>query len=144
MNARDGTPTTQVADARRTEARALVAEVQAWGTNSSELPTTDEATTAMNRLNSFGAEMRDAVNALCVGLPAGSGPYRSAQAILGEASRRLGRPPLGGTSEAVVRRAQNLARLVHGLLRALDADAGTAIRHHESSAPIPQTLPTDN
>lgn len=128
MNARDGTRNTEAPDSRGTEARALVAEVQAWGNNGSELPATGEMTTATDRLNSYGADLRDAVNALCVDLSTESEPYRNAQAILGEASRRLGQPPLGAGIEAVVRRAQNLARLVDGLLRALEAETGTVVR----------------
>lgn len=135
--ARDGTTSPAAADAYRAEARALAAAVQTWGTNGSELPTADEATTAMHRLNSYGEGLRDAVSGVRDRQPTASGSSRSAQPILGEASRRLGGPPLGGTAEAVVRRAQNLARLVHGLLRALDAEADTALRHHEPPAPKP-------
>ncbi|MGQ4490861.1 DUF6415 family natural product biosynthesis protein [Streptomyces sp. SAS_281] len=142
MNARDGTPNTEAPDSRRTAARALVAEVQAWGKNGSELPETEEVATATDRLNSYGADLRDAVNAQCVDLSTESEPYRSAQAILGEASRRLGQPALGAGAEAVVRRAQNLARLVDGLLRALEAEADTAGRHHNtliSGGPCPSS-----
>lgn len=131
MNARDGTPSTKGTDALCAEARALAAKVLLWGTEGHELPSTDEATSAMNRLNSDGADLCDAVNARCRELPTGSGPYRRAQVILGEASRRLGRPPLGAKADAVVRRAQNLARLVDGLLRALDTEADTAARSRE-------------
>ncbi|MFJ5734722.1 DUF6415 family natural product biosynthesis protein [Streptomyces microflavus] len=129
MNARDGTPSVGP-DALRAEARASAAEVLLWGTGGHQPPAVDAAVSAMNRLNSYGADLRDALNARCSEMPTGSGPYRSAEAILGEASRRLGQPPLGG-KDAVVRRAQNLARLVDGLLRALGYEEDTAARSRE-------------
>ncbi|MFD4482376.1 DUF6415 family natural product biosynthesis protein [Streptomyces sp. NPDC058257] len=134
MNARDGTPEIKGTDALCVEARALAIEAQAWGTDGHELPAKGEATRALDRLNSYGADLRDAVNVRCSELPKGSDLHLGAQVILGEADRRLGQPPLGATTEDVVRRAQNLARLVHGLLRALGAEADTAARCREPSA----------
>ncbi|MEU8543118.1 hypothetical protein AB0C52_24575 [Streptomyces sp. NPDC048717] len=79
----------------------------------------------MQQLNAHGEQLRDAIEAsMLPGSPGGPPP------ILSEAHRRLKRPlassvpPFVPTDGAVVRRAQNLARLVLGL-SALDADSST-------------------
>ncbi|MFD4337829.1 hypothetical protein ACFWPP_11645 [Streptomyces anulatus] len=76
----------------------------------------------MDTLNAFGEQLRDAVRD-------GAGTRSSSEVwpVLGEADRRLGQPlvssvpPFVLTTGAAVHRAQNLARLVTGLLSALDA-----------------------
>ncbi|MFI1830719.1 hypothetical protein ACH41E_30420 [Streptomyces sp. NPDC020412] len=83
------------------------------------MPTATNATDAVNLLNAYGEELRDAVRA--------AAPHDAVAYLLGEADSRLGLsltpalPALPITPQIVVHRAQNLARLVQGLLAALDA-----------------------
>ncbi|MER5740152.1 hypothetical protein ABT117_31435 [Streptomyces sp. NPDC002262] len=110
----------------RKKARTLAEEVLAWAPDGEDRPSLDRAVTAVHQLNAYGERLRDAVQA---GVRPDS-PDRTL-AVLGEARRRLGQPltspvpPFVFTTDAVVRRAQNLARLVAGLLSALDVGPST-------------------
>ncbi|MFJ9795441.1 hypothetical protein [Streptomyces sp. NPDC101145] len=110
------------AESLRQEARTLADEVLAWAPDGKDWPSRDQAVAAMHQLNAYGEHLRDAVQAsVRPGSPGGPPP------ILSEAHGRLNQPltspvpPFILTTDAVVRRAQNLARLVTGLLSALGA-----------------------
>ncbi len=120
-----GATQAEVTPARCEAARALAAQVLTSGENGVELPTAGDATTAVDRLNSYGEQLRHAVLAT---VPSDdSVPY-----LLGEADNRLGLslepalPSLPLTPAVIVHRAQNLARLVQGLLTAQDASSPPA------------------
>ncbi|MFD6076766.1 hypothetical protein ACFWG5_14425 [Streptomyces hydrogenans] len=114
------------AESLRQKARTLAEEVLAWAPDGEDRPSLDQAVTAVHQLNAYGERLRDAVQA---GVRPDS-PDRTLT-VLGEAHRRLGQPltsavpPFVLTTDTVVRRAQNLARLVAGLLSALDATPST-------------------
>ncbi|NEC21825.1 hypothetical protein [Streptomyces parvus] len=100
---------------------ALAIEVLEWEAPGSAWPKMCEARAAVDKLNSFGEQLRTDVRAA---FTSGRQPP-----VLGEADRRLGLPlepllpMLPRTVASVVHRAQNLARLVQGLQRALDASS---------------------
>ncbi|MGW6391670.1 hypothetical protein ACWFR1_14450 [Streptomyces sp. NPDC055103] len=110
----------------RQKSRTLVEEVLAWAPDGEGQPSLVEAVAAVHQLNAYGVYLRDAVQArVLLGSPGGPPP------VLGEAHRRLNQPltspgpPFVLPADAVVRRAQNLARLAAGLLSALDAGPST-------------------
>lgn len=111
----------EAAEHLRRQARALAEEVLAWQVNGENVPSLDQATAAVERLDAYGERLREAVRA---GMSPGS--PGTARPILREAHNRLGLPltspvpPFVLTASAVIRRAQNLSRLVTGLLSALD------------------------
>ncbi|MFB7940438.1 hypothetical protein [Streptomyces sp. NPDC056049] len=117
----------EAAESFREKARALAEEVLVWAPEGEDRPSLNEAVAAVHQLTAYGERLRDAVRAgLRPGSPGGPPP------VLGEAHGRLNQPlasavpPFVPTTGAVVRRAQNLARLVAGLLSALDTGPSTA------------------
>ncbi|MFC9487936.1 hypothetical protein ACFTZM_17880 [Streptomyces hydrogenans] len=114
------------AESLRKKARTLVEEVLAWAPDGEDRPPVNQAVAAVHQLNAYGEHLRDAVQA---GVRPDS-PDRTPP-VLGEAHGRLGQPltppvpPFVLTTDTVVRRAQNLARLVTGLLSVLDAAPST-------------------
>lgn len=110
-------------------AGALAARALTWGSDA-ELPTAADAINAVNALNAYGEELRDAVRAAV--------SHDAIAYLLGEADRRLGLsltpvlPTLPLTPQIVVHRAQNLARLIQGLLNALDAAPVPIARHGQT------------
>ncbi|MGW3389520.1 hypothetical protein [Streptomyces cinereoruber] len=116
----------EAAEHLRRQARALAEEVLAWQVDGENVPSLDQATAAVERLDAYGEQLRKAVRA---GMSPGS--PETARPILREAHNRLGLPltspvpPFVLTAGAVVRHAQNFARLIAGLLSAVDtAPAG--------------------
>ncbi|MEU8560570.1 DUF6415 family natural product biosynthesis protein [Streptomyces cyaneofuscatus] len=103
---------------RTEDARTLTKKVLAWSTSEGNAPTLDEADSALALLTTYAKETRDTVTMACHRLPADSAVADRVQATLGEASRRLDHPLPARTCEAVVGRAQNIARLLEALLRA--------------------------
>ncbi|MET9952762.1 hypothetical protein ABZ135_14600 [Streptomyces sp. NPDC006339] len=113
------------AESLRQKARTLAEEVLAWAPDGEDRPSRDEAVAVVHQLNAYGVYLRDAVEAgVRPGSPGGPPP------VLSEAHGRLNQPltsavpPFALPADAVVRRAQNLARLVLGL-SALDAGPST-------------------
>ncbi|WP_432114710.1 hypothetical protein [Streptomyces sp. S1] len=106
----------EAAECLRQEARALADRVLAWTADGETSPSRDEATAAVERLDTYGEQLRKAVRAEMD--PVAPGKVRP---ILREAHNRLGLPltspvpPFVLSTGAVVRRAQNLARLVSAL-----------------------------
>ncbi|MFF9313865.1 DUF6415 family natural product biosynthesis protein [Streptomyces sp. NPDC014748] len=95
--------------------------VLAWDLNGSPLPRVSEALAVIEQFTSYGRIVAADLHARCLDVPADSDAARTAQAVLGEASRRFNlSPPYYGTARAVGQRAQNAARLVQALLRAVD------------------------
>ncbi|MGW1295873.1 DUF6415 family natural product biosynthesis protein [Streptomyces sp. NPDC002533] len=94
-------------------------KVLAWSTSEEKGPSLDEADSTLALLTTYGKDLRDAVTAVCHRLPAGSAAAAGVQATLGEANRRLDHPLPARTRDVVVRRAQNLARLLEALARAV-------------------------
>ncbi|MFD5769323.1 hypothetical protein ACFWIN_26365 [Streptomyces sp. NPDC127049] len=116
----------EAAESLRGKARALAEEVLVWAPDGEDRPSLDQAVAVVHQLNAYGEHLQGAVQAgVRPDSPGGPPP------ILGEAHGRLGQPltsavpPFVLTTDAVVRRAQNLARLVTGLLSALDATPST-------------------
>jgi hypothetical protein len=72
----------------------------------------------VEQFTDYGRIAADDLRTLCLSIPADSDTRRSAQATLNEASRRLYLSPPNATRQAAAHRAQNIARLVQGLLRA--------------------------
>ncbi|MFE0772257.1 hypothetical protein [Streptomyces sp. NPDC058861] len=111
----------EAAEHLRRQARALAEEILAWQVDGENVPSRDEATAAVERLDAYGEQLGKAVRAEMDPVAPGK-----ALPILREAHTRLGLPltspvpPFVLATGAVVRRAQNLARLVIGLLSALD------------------------
>ncbi|MER5737098.1 hypothetical protein ABT117_15655 [Streptomyces sp. NPDC002262] len=106
----------KAAESLREKARALAEEVLAWAPDGEDRPSLDQAVAAVHQLNAYGEHLQDAVQArMWPGSPGGPPP------VLSEAHGRLNQPlasavpPFVPTTDAVVRRAQNLARLVLGL-----------------------------
>ncbi|MFI1825407.1 hypothetical protein ACH41E_02980 [Streptomyces sp. NPDC020412] len=110
-------------------AGALAARALTWGSDA-ELPTAADAIDAVNVLNAYGEELRNAVRA--------AAPHDAVPHLLDEADSRLGLsltpvlPTLPFTPQIVVHRAQNLARLIQGLLNALDAAPVPIARHGQT------------
>lgn len=99
---------------------ANVETVLAWNlTNSPGFPAADVALGMVEQLTVYGRIIADDLRTQCLNIPADSVAGRSAQATLSEASRRLHLPPPASTPQAAGHRAQNIARLVQGLLRAV-------------------------
>lgn len=104
------------AESPREKARTLAEEVLAWAPDGEDRPSLERAVTAVHQLNAYGVYLRDTVEAgVLLGSPGGPPP------VLSEARGRLNQPltspvpPFALRADAVVRRAQNLARLVLGL-----------------------------
>ncbi|MFC9734192.1 hypothetical protein ACFWGM_19040 [Streptomyces roseolus] len=116
----------EAAESLREKARTLAEEVLVWAPDGEDRPSLDQAVAAVHQLNAYGERLCDAVQASV----RPDSPDRT-PAVLGEARGRLGQPltsavpPFVLTTDTIVRRAQNLARLVTGLLSALDADPST-------------------
>ncbi|MEV6424732.1 DUF6415 family natural product biosynthesis protein [Streptomyces sp. NPDC051662] len=90
----------------------------AWNLEGPDLPAVDIALSLIEQFTEYGRTVADELRTLLLGIPADSDAVISARAALGEASRRLHLPPPSSTPHAAGQRAQNLARLVQGLVRA--------------------------
>ncbi|MCX4677636.1 DUF6415 family natural product biosynthesis protein [Streptomyces sp. NBC_01433] len=95
--------------------------VLAWDLTNPALPTMDVALNMLDELTSHGRIIARDLSALSLSLPSNSEAGITAQATLGEASRRLNISPPAGTPRATAGRAQNVARLFRALLRAVAA-----------------------
>ncbi|WP_432097652.1 LuxR C-terminal-related transcriptional regulator [Streptomyces sp. bgisy100] len=104
------------------EIQATIDRVLAWGVTAG-LPATGVALNTTVQLAAYGRVIHTDLCRLCRDVPPDSafGPSAGARATLGEGARRLNLPPLPSTVEPHVatQRAQNIARLVRSLLRAV-------------------------
>ncbi|MFF4543643.1 DUF6415 family natural product biosynthesis protein [Streptomyces sp. NPDC001406] len=118
----------------KVEVLANVETVLAWDVKGLERPSLQDATGMVEQFTEFGRTVAEDLRTQCLGIPADSEAGRSAQTILGEADRRLyASPPNPLSQQAATHRAQNLARLVKGLLRA----AGQVSEEQARAAPRP-------
>ncbi|WP_232793456.1 MULTISPECIES: DUF6415 family natural product biosynthesis protein [unclassified Streptomyces] len=95
--------------------------VLAWDLTNPALPPKDVALNMLDELASHGRIIARDLTALSLSLLSHSEAGITAQATLGEASRRLNLSPPAGTPRATAGRAQNVARLLRALLRAVAA-----------------------
>ncbi|MFF5567693.1 DUF6415 family natural product biosynthesis protein [Streptomyces sp. NPDC012623] len=82
-----------------------------------DLPAVDISLAEVEQFIAYGRTLADELRTLVLSISADSDAWISAQATLSESVRRLHLAPPPGTPHAAARRAQNLARLVKGLLR---------------------------
>ncbi|OIK02709.1 hypothetical protein BIV25_02985 [Streptomyces sp. MUSC 14] len=94
-----------------------------WDLKGSHLPSVEVALDMVEQFTVFGRAVADDLRTGCLSIPADSeaGIEISAQATLGEATRRLYLSPPRATQEVASHRAQNIARLVRRLLEATEA-----------------------
>ncbi|GHF33445.1 hypothetical protein GCM10010218_13180 [Streptomyces mashuensis] len=122
----------------KAEIRAHVDMVLAWNLNGPALPALDSALCMIEQLTDYGRIVANDLRAQCLKVPADSDARHNAQATLGEASRRLHLPPPYRTPQAAGRRAQNIARLVNALLRAVgevSREQARTRRHQQAITP---------
>ncbi|MEU1273505.1 DUF6415 family natural product biosynthesis protein [Streptomyces sp. NPDC005799] len=93
-----------------------------WDLNSTDLPPVDVALDMAEQFTRYGRMVADELRTQCLRIPADSDAGLGAQATLGEAARRLNLKPLARSAapRSAAHRAQNLARLVQALNRAMD------------------------
>lgn len=103
------------------EVLALVGRALSWDPASADFPPADEALELAGVFTAYGRIVANDLSVAIAGMPSDSPDVRRAQATLSEASRRLGLMPLGPTvaPRMAAQRAQNLARLVQALNRAV-------------------------
>ncbi|MET7716309.1 hypothetical protein [Streptomyces sp. NPDC005407] len=106
----------------KVEILALVEAAVPWDLSGPDLPTVQVSLDMAEQFTHYGRIVADDLRTQCLGIPADSAVGRSAQATLSEAARRLNLKPLARTAgqRSAARRAQNLARLVQALNRAID------------------------
>ncbi|MGX1851106.1 DUF6415 family natural product biosynthesis protein [Streptomyces sp. NPDC055299] len=102
------------------EVLALVETALSWDA-SANLPAVEDALSMAKEFTSYGQSLVDGLRTQCLNLVANSDVAVIAHATLGEASRRLALRPLARSASprSAAQRAQNLARLVQSLLRAV-------------------------
>lgn len=132
------------------EILALVGRALSWDPASADFPPADEALELAREFTAYGRIVANDLSVAIAGMPSDSPDVHRAQATLSEASRRLGLTPLGPTvaSRMAAQRAQNLARLVQALNRAV-GHIGEAQIHpvpesdeHQGAAPSSQAPST--
>ncbi|MFI9052407.1 DUF6415 family natural product biosynthesis protein [Streptomyces sp. NPDC053427] len=103
------------------EILALVKTALSWDVHGAGLPAVEDALSMAQELTSYGRGIVEDLRTQCLDILADSEVAVRAQATLGEASRRLYLRPLEGSASprSAAQRAQNLARLVQSLLRAV-------------------------
>jgi DNA-binding NarL/FixJ family response regulator len=104
---------------------ALIDTVLGWDVNNGDLPGPDYSLKLIGRFREYGRTLELDLQAVASELPYDPDVHRSALATLGEASRRLDEPDPDRQKQPAARRAQNLARLLQGLRRALAKSATT-------------------
>ncbi|WP_158711267.1 DUF6415 family natural product biosynthesis protein [Streptomyces sp. NRRL S-1824] len=126
----------------KVEVLALVGRALSWDPASAVFPPADEALELARAFTAYGRIVANDLSAVIAGVPSDSPDVRRAQATLSEAGRRLGLMPLGPTvaPRMAAQRAQNLARLVQALNRAVGQIGEAQIhpslkadRHHRAA-----------
>ncbi|MFE6737535.1 DUF6082 family protein [Streptomyces tubercidicus] len=104
------------------EVLALVETALSWDVHGADLPAVADALSMAQEFTSYGRIIVDELRTQCLNIVADSDVAARAAATLGEASRRLYLRPLAGSAapRSAAQRAQNLARLVQSLLRAVE------------------------
>lgn len=106
--------------AERADALRRIEKVLAWDVKSDQLPNCQETASVIKQLVTYGLGATEELRDLCRSFPADSPVYRVARYTLNEADRRLHLPPPRLTPQAMMQRAQNVARLIRALLAAID------------------------
>ncbi|MFI9078771.1 hypothetical protein ACIGW8_20225 [Streptomyces sioyaensis] len=103
------------------EILALVETALSWDVHGAGLPAVEDALSMAKEFTIYGRGIVEDLRTQCLDILADEVAVR-AQATLGEASRRLYLRPLAGSASprSAAQRAQNLARLVQSLLRAVE------------------------
>ncbi|WP_406220881.1 DUF6415 family natural product biosynthesis protein [Streptomyces decoyicus] len=103
------------------EVLALVETALSWDLYGTDLPAVEDALSMAKEFTAHGRIIVEDLRTGCLDILADSDVAASAQATLGEAGRRLYLRPLAGSAspQSAAHRAQNLARLVESLIRAL-------------------------
>ncbi|MBT2405589.1 hypothetical protein J7I97_05340 [Streptomyces sp. ISL-87] len=104
----------------KVEVLSNVDKALAWDLAGPDLPAVDVALDMVEQFTEKGRIVADGLRTLVLSIPVDSDAGISAQATLNEASRRLYLSPPSGTPRTAGHRAQNLARLVQGLYRAVE------------------------
>ncbi|MGW2917698.1 DUF6415 family natural product biosynthesis protein [Streptomyces angustmyceticus] len=115
--------TTTVAKLRAdAEVLALVETALSWDLHSADLPAVKDSLSMAQKFTGYGRAVVDQLRTQCLNIVADSDVAARATATLGEASRRLRLRPLAvsASPRSAAQRAQNLARLVQSLLRAVE------------------------
>ncbi|MGA5266258.1 DUF6415 family natural product biosynthesis protein [Streptomyces lydicamycinicus] len=124
------------------EVLALVATALSWDVHGTDLPAVEDALSMAKEFTSYGRIILDDLRTQCLNLVADSDIAAIAHATLGEASRRLYLRPLAGSTSprSAAQRAQNLARLVQSLLRAVGqvSEARALITRQQSAHTTPK------
>ncbi|MFF8789203.1 DUF6415 family natural product biosynthesis protein [Streptomyces sp. NPDC015125] len=104
------------------EVLALVETALSWDLHGAGLPAVEDALSMAEEFTRYGRGIVEDLRTQCLDILADSEAAARAQATLGEASRRLYLQPLAGSASprSAAQRAQNLARLVQSLLRAIE------------------------
>lgn len=106
----------------KAEVLPLVEAALAWDLNGPHLPAVQDALSMAEQFTNHARTIADDLRTRSLGIPADSDAGSGAQATLGEAARRLSLKPLAPSAapRSAAHRAQNLARLVQALNRAID------------------------
>ncbi|MBK3639480.1 DUF6415 family natural product biosynthesis protein [Streptomyces sp. MBT33] len=121
------------------EVLGLVATALSWDLYGHGLPAVDVALGMAETFSRYGRNIADELRTQCLSVPADSWAGLGAQATLGEAGRRLTLRPLAPTAapRSAAHRAQNLARLVQALTRAIDQVSEERARSSPPAAEMP-------
>ncbi|MGC5042473.1 DUF6415 family natural product biosynthesis protein [Streptomyces albidoflavus] len=101
------------------EILAAIETVLTWDLDGPDRPAVNVALGFVQEFTAYGRIVADDLRTQCLSIPANSQAGRGTQAILSEAARRLHLSPPARTPQGAGHRAQNIARLVKGLLRAM-------------------------
>lgn len=124
----------------KVEVLANVNTVLDWDLNAPDFPSVEDTETLVEQFTEYGRVLAEDLRTLCLSIMADSEAGISAHSILGEADGRLEAPlPSPLAPRHAARRAQNLARLIRGLLRATgkvrEAQERAVDRHATHSTP---------
>ncbi|MBT2396243.1 DUF6415 family natural product biosynthesis protein [Streptomyces sp. ISL-100] len=121
----------------KVEILALVETALSWDVDSPALPAVKDALDMARQFTDYGLIVADDLQTQIFSFPADSDLCISAQATLGEASRRLHLKPLAQSAapRSAAHRAQNLARLVQALNRTISEVGREQARTRPMQAP---------
>ncbi|WP_327352753.1 DUF6415 family natural product biosynthesis protein [Streptomyces sp. NBC_01304] len=103
----------------KVEVLANVNTVLDWDLSSPDVPSAADSVAVVEQFTAYSQVLAKDLRTLCLSILADSEVGVRARSILGETSGRLSAPlPSPLTDRYAARRAQNLARLIQGLLRA--------------------------
>ncbi|MGW7283160.1 DUF6415 family natural product biosynthesis protein [Streptomyces sp. NPDC054844] len=102
------------------EVLPLVEAVLSWDLRDQDMPAVETALALIEQFTISGRAIADELRDRCLSIPVDSAAGVSAQAALGEATRRLYLPPPSATPLAAAQRAQNLGRLLQRLFEVTD------------------------